>query len=613
MNAKRYSPLAVAIAFAAIAIAAQTANAKGDPLADLAMLLERQPNLATNAYILPNATLLPEMAALRKSIDTPEIGMAIEEYALATVLAGRGYNAMLVAKSKLGISRETKIESVCVKTCNHGGMNGGSGERCGKCGGSGRCSGRCSLRRQFGTGNGLYKHYLVPSAGQMKGGYVGAHSCAADRGIARDEAVSRYNGGCGGRLHRDGTGFFFVEICPDCKGSAHCDTCGGSGKRKSKGDSGVCSRCKGTGKLADSAAAGRMLVFFDKWLRGKTAGYALGAKVEQAVVSIVGNSLKCDGVAVSNEGKLYVAAPIAVMVANSGLRIGNAKGTSLPLGDISVATREGVAFIEVLGKVEPISLAESAFTPQSGGEAWLVFRNPTNTSPSVAKCEPAGTAGASAKIIISGGNSIAGTPIVKSGGKLAGLLAEDMPRTIGDKNRSIKADSGAVLPVDAIVLAGAKKIDMDAFRRETTQLVEGETQYINASNLVSRAEEAFAAGKPYSLIVDFSERLETLVTSLSETKWSIPDMADFAAKVTSQARMLIVRQKLLKSEYDALEAKKVEAERKTAMEEEARRASKAPQKSGFRPWVILLVVAVVLLVSGLWFLFNLSGSRREQP
>ena len=614
MNAKRYSPLAVAIAFAAIAIAAQIANAKGDPLADLAMLLERQPNLATNAYILPNAALLPEMAALRKSIDTPEIGMAIEEYALATVLAGQGYNAMLVAKAKLGISRETKIESVCVKTCNHGGANQDGFNRCGKCGGSGRCSGRCSLRKQFGTGNGLYKRYLVPSAGQMKGGYVGDHSCAADRGIARDEAVSRYNGGCGGRLHRDGNGFFFVEICPDCKGSAHCDTCGGSGKRKSKVDSSVCARCKGTGKLADRAAAGRMLVFFDKWLRGKTAGYALGAKVVQAVVSIGGSSLKCDGVAVSHDGKLYVAAPIAVMVANSGLRIGNDKGTSLPLGDISVATREGVAFIEVLGKVEPISLAESAFTPQSGGEAWLVIRNPTNASPSVAKCEPAGTTGAaSAKIAIPEGDSIAGTPIVKSGGELAGLLAEDMPRTIGDKNRRIKANSGAILPVGTIVLAGAKKIDMDAFRRETTQLVEGETQFVNASNLVSRAEEAFAAGKPYSLTVDFSERLETLTTSLSETQWSIPDMAEFASKITSQARMLIVRQKLLKSEYDALEAKKAEAEREAAKEEEARRASKAPKKSGFRPWMILLVVAAVLLVSGLGFLINSSGNRREQP
>ena len=48
-------------------------------------------------------------------------------------------------------------------------------------------------------------------------------------------------------------------------------------------------------------------------------------------------------------------------------------------------------------------------------------------------------------------------------------------------------------------------------------------------------------------------------------------------------------------------------------EEEARRASKAPKKSGFRPWMILLVVAAVLLVSGLGFLINSSGNRREQP
>ena len=90
-------------------------------------------------------------------------------------------------------------------------------------------------------------------------------------------------------------------------------------------------------------------------------------------------------------------------------------------------------------------------------------------------------------------------------------------------------------------------------------------------------------------------------------------MAEFASKITSQARMLIVRQKLLKSEYDALEAKKAEAEREAAKEEEARRASKAPKKSGFRPWMILLVVAAVLLVSGLGFLINSSGNRREQP
>ena len=266
MNAKRHSPLAIAIAFAAIAIAAQIANAKGDPLADLALLLERQPNLATNAYILPNAALLPEMAALRKSIDSSEIRMAIEEYALATVLAGKGYATMREAKAQLGITRETKIESVCVKTCNHSVGDKNSGSRCWKCGGSGRCGGKCSLRHPSGTGNGLYKRYLVASAAEMRSS-IGFHTsgCAAERGISRDEAVRRYNG-CYGKLHRDGQGFFFVEICPDCEGTARCKACNGSGKTMSTGGSDVCPRCRGTGKLVDRDSAARMLAFFDKWL-----------------------------------------------------------------------------------------------------------------------------------------------------------------------------------------------------------------------------------------------------------------------------------------------------------------------------------------------------------
>ncbi len=268
MSTKRH--ITTAMAMAAIALVSHIAYC--DSLADLALLLERQPNLATNAYALPNAVLLPDMAALRPKIDSPEMRMAIEEYAIGTVLAGQGYNAMLVAKSKLGISRETKIESVCIKNCNHGGTDDVSGNRCGKCGGSGRCNGFCSLGNKNGTGNGLYKRYLVPTGGQMKRLVDGYHSgCAADRGITHEEAMNRYNG-CKGYLHRDKAGFYLVEICKTCNGSGRCRVCGGSGKSAIKSGTDDCPRCKGTGKLADRAAAGRMLVFFDKWLRGKTAG-----------------------------------------------------------------------------------------------------------------------------------------------------------------------------------------------------------------------------------------------------------------------------------------------------------------------------------------------------
>lgn len=614
MNANRHSPPALALALAAIAIAAQIANAKGDPLADLATLLERQPNFATNAYALPNAALLPDMAALRKSIDSPEIRMAIEEYALATVLAEKGYAMMREAKAKLNITRETKIESVCIKTCNHGGSDQGGGERCRKCGGSGRCVGRCSLRLRSGTGNGIYKRYLVASGADLKR-YIGAHGgCAAERGISRDEAVSRYNRGCGGKLHRDGQGTFYVEICPDCGGSARCKACDGSGMAKSKVKTVSCPRCNDTGKLADRAAATRMLAFFDKWLRGKTAGYALGSKVGKAICRTGGNSLKCDGVAVSHDGKAYVAVPVAILVANSDLRIANATGASLPLGDISVATREGAAFIEVLGKVTSVPFAETAFSPRSGDDGWIVIRNPTNDSPSVVKFDPGGGISSDKQEgNLLEGACLAGTPIVKTNGGFAGMLAEDRPRAIGDKGRGIRAKPGTVIPVDAIVFAGAQKLQMEEFKRQNMLLTNGETQFINASNLLGRAEEAFAAEKPYSLASDFPNKLEALTTSLSgETKWCIPEMSEFASKIVSQARMLTVRQKILEGEYNALAAKMAEAEREAARAEEARRA-KAPTKSGFRLWMILLALAVLLLGGGLFLLSSTSRHGREQP
>ena len=613
MNANHHRTLALSMALAAIAIATQIANAKGDPLADLAALLDRQPNLATNAYALPNAALLPDMAALRKSIDSPEIRMAIEEYALATVLAEKGYAMMREAKAKLNITRETKIEGVCIKTCNHGGSDQGGGERCQSCGGTGRCGGKCSLRNRTGSGNGFYKRYLVASATDMKR-YIGFHSvCAAERGISRDEAASRYNGACGGKLHRDGQGSFFVEICPDCGGSARCKACDGSGKAKSKVKTVSCPRCNDTGKLADRAAATRMLAFFDKWLRGKTAGYALGSKVGKAICTIGGNSLKCDGVAVSHDGKAYVAVPVAILVANSGLQIANANGASLPLGDISVATRAGAAFIEVLGKVAPAPFAETAFSPQSGGDGWLIIRNPTNDSPSVVKFDPGGGISSDKQEgNLLKGACLAGTPIVKSNGGFAGMLAEERPRAIGDKGRIIRANPGTVLPVDAIVFAGAQKLQMEEFKRQNMLLTDGETQFINASNLLGRAEEAFAAEKPYSLAPDFPNKLEALTTSLSgETKWCIPEMSEFASKIVSQTRMLIVRQKILEGEYNALAAKKAEAEREAARVEEARRVAKAPPKSGFRPWMILLALAVLLLGGGIVLLSSTSRHGRE--
>lgn len=611
MNAK---PLpALVLVLAAIIIPANAA--KGEPLADLAALLERQPNLATNAYALPNAALLPDMATLRKSIDSPEIKMAIEEYALATVLAGKGYAMMLKAKAQLGITRETKIESVCVKTCNHSVGDKNSGSRCWKCGGSGRCGGKCSLRHSSGTGNGIYKRYLVASAAEMRSS-IGFHTsgCAAERGISRDEAVGRYNG-CYGKLHRDGQGFFFVEICPDCEGTARCRACNGSGKTMSTGESDVCPRCRGTGKLVDRDSAARMLAFFDKWLRGKTAGYGLGSKVGKGICTISGNALKCHGVVVSYKGRAYVAVPLAILVANSGLRISNAGVSSLPLGDILVANREGVAFIEVLGRVNPVPFAETAFSRQSREDAWLVIHNPTNASTSVVKFSPDGGNGSDkqdGRLLEDA--FLAGSPIVKSNGGMAGMMAEGGPRAVGDKERFLWARPEMVLPIDEIVIAGAHKLQTDEFKRQTMLLVEGETQFVNASNLIVRAEEAFTAERPYSLTVDFPEHLDALITSLSgEAQWCIPDMAEFAAKIVSQVRMLVVRQKLLEGEYNALAAKKAEAERETALAEEARRASQVPPKSGFRPWMLLLALAALLLGGGLVLLSSTSRHGQERP
>ncbi len=526
-------------------------------------VLRELPELDKDAKALPDPAIIPRVFSAAAAVGSESIKSNVEEYAVGAILVAKGPEAMQKAKDMLGIKRTTRIERECTVPCVCANAN-----KCLKCVGTGKCNGRCNHAPYSLSGltNGTYRHFILLNPYEAK---VKSHNR-----LLTDEnhnCSQRFDGSCAGQLHTmpnpvtQSALYYYLEMCPDCKGSGVCPVCGGSGRVGGTGQK-SCQKCKGRGFTLDRQRAREMLARTDRWLRETMASDEfVNEKIEKALVRIEGDVAGCAGICVEMEGRKYVAAPAKVLVANQGIRLNLLKGlTGSPIeyGGIRAAYG-GVVIFDVfpLESLPSISVLNAALANEAMVSVFCVDASSNVVSKTSRSVNFAAKDGPIIARIAE--TTLAGSPVVTTEGVLVGLTSDEgPPRVAGAIRQPLCAKGGRLLRLDGLSPSGMSEVSIDKLERQNALLRNLEQRLLTASNTLVKAWCAAVSNNIASAANALTPSQESVLPTnmvalcrsladeaVGEKGWCIREMGEFAATLRSAAYDLAVMAAKLEVQY----------------------------------------------------------------